>query len=210
MLLNASISSFKCLVRQSWFTKNEADADQFHECYAFGIQSVAGKMLTFHVMTDYGMVRSRVPLSEIYWQTPTSDVPYYYKQLWDCFGEHYTVTTFEFLQHKRAKVILRDRSAVWATYLFTVDWFNNPYSEEPSDYKCGHVLLADPGFLVCQPNNRLFWRDSNWVTKPFPIPLHDIKVDQTHVSVETVADRWVSEDTDKFYYDIEARSFETD
>lgn len=210
MLLNANIPSFKCLVRQSWLTKNEADANVFHECYAFGIQSVTGKMLTFHIMTDYGMVRSRVPLSEIYWQTPTADVPYYYKQLWDCFGEHCTVTAFEFLQQKRAKVILRDRSTVWATYLFTVDWFNNPYSQEPSDYKCGHVLLADPGFLVCQPNNRLFWRDSNWVTKSFPLPLQDIKVDHTHLSVETVADRWVSEDTDKFYYDIEARSFETD
>ena len=49
--------------------------------------------------------------------------------------------------------------------MFTVDWYDNPYSDEPSDYKCGHIFKADDGYLLCQPNNRLFWKDSNWVTK---------------------------------------------
>lgn len=133
---------------------------------------------------------------------PTADVPYYYKQLWDCFGEHCTITQFEFLKQKRAEVLLRDKRKIWATYLFTIDWFHNPYSEEPSDYKCGHVLAADDGYLVCQPNNRLFWRDSNWVTKPFPLSPKEIKVDHEHLSVETVANRWVTEDTDSFYYEV--------
>ncbi len=58
---------------------------------------------------------------------------------------------------------------VWATYMFTVDWFDNPYSDEPSDYKCGHILLADDGYMLCQPNNRIFWKDSNFITNEFPV-----------------------------------------
>jgi hypothetical protein len=55
---------------------------------------------------------------------------------------------------------------------------------------------------LCQPNNRIFWRDSNWITKPFPFKTKAIKVDNNLPSVETVSDKWVSEDTDSYYYDI--------
>jgi hypothetical protein len=130
-----------------------------------------------------------------------NDVPYYYKQLWDCFDNDVTVVKYEFLETKRCQVILRDKKKVWATYMFTVDWQNNPYSTEPSDYKCGHVLVADDGYLLCQPNNRILWKDSNWITKPFD-NMKDMKVDQTLLSVESVSDRWVAEDTDGYYYDL--------
>jgi hypothetical protein len=52
------------------------------------------------------------------------------------------------------------------------------------------------------PNNRIYWKDSNWITKDFPIDPKSIKVDTELLAVESVADRWVSEDTDSFYYDI--------
>ena len=201
-MLNENIPYFKCLVRLSHFTKKEKDKDKYHNAYAFAIQSVENKILTFHIMTDYGMLRSRVPISEIFLKEPVNDIPYYYKQLWDCFANDVTVINYVFLKERKCKVILRDKSFIWATYMFTVDWQNNPYSNEPSDYKCGHILVADDGYLLCMPNNRIFWKDSNWVTKEFPIDPKDIKVDNQLLSVESVADRWVSEDTDSFYYDI--------
>jgi hypothetical protein len=202
MVLNSNIPSFKCLIRLSHFTKKDTDKYTYHNGYAFGIQSVTGKILTFHVMTDYGMLRSRVPISELFIKEPLEDIPNHYKQLWDCFSENVTVTSFEYLLGKRCEVVLKDGSKVWASYLFTVDWFDNPYSDEPSDYKCGHVLVADEGYLMCQPNNRIYWKDSNWITKDFPIEKKDIKVDEILTSVESYSDRWVSEDTDSFYYDI--------
>jgi hypothetical protein len=55
------------------------------------------------------------------------------------------------------------------------------------------------------PNNRLFWKDSNWVTKPLPQDLKQFKVDTDLVSVENQSDRWVSEDTDSYYYDMVER-----
>lgn len=201
-MLNANIDNLKCYVRVSHFTKDDKDKDTYHKAYAFGVQSVAGKILTFHVMTDYGMLRSRVPISEIFWEIPQNDIPAHYKQLWDCFSENVSVITYDYLYEKRCQVVLKDKSKIWATYLFTVDWYKNPYSNEPSDYKCGHVLIADDGYLLCQPNNRIFWKDCNWITNEFPMEISQIKVDDKLISVESFSDKWVSENTDSFYYDI--------
>jgi hypothetical protein len=52
------------------------------------------------------------------------------------------------------------------------------------------------------PNNRIYWKDSNWITKSFPVDPKMIKVDTELLNVESVSDRWVSEDSDSFYYDI--------
>jgi hypothetical protein len=201
MKLNANINSFKALVKKSYFTKDET-SDEYYNVYVFGIQSIAGKMLTFHILTDSGMMRSRVPLSEIYIKEPENDIPFYYKQLWDCFSENVSVIEYDFLAYHRCQVVLRNGSKVWANYLFTVDWYNNPYSNEPSDYKCGHILASDDGYLLCMPNNRIFWKDSNWVTKKLPEDLKQYKVDTELLSVENQSDKWITEDTDSFYYDI--------
>lgn len=204
MKLNSNIPSFKALVKKSYFTKNPEDIADFYDVYVFGIQSCSGKILTFHVMTDSGMLRSRVPISEIYTKEvrPVDDIPFNFKQLWDCFSENVSVIEYDFLSSHRAQIVLRDGSKVWGTYMFTVDWFDNPYSDEPSDYKCGHVFAADGGYLLCMPNNRIFWRDSNWVTKQLPKNLKQFKVDTELLSVENQSDKWVSEDTNSFYYDI--------
>jgi hypothetical protein len=200
--LNSNIPSFKGFIKKSYLTKNELDNDVFINVYCFAIQSVAGVILTFHIMTDEGMVRSRVPISEIYMSAPENDIPAHYKQLWDCFSENVSVIEYDFLAYHRAEIVLRDGKKIWATYMFTIDWFNNPYSDEPSDYKCGHIFCADDGYLLCQPNNRIFWRDSNWVTKKLPENLKQFKVDTELISVENQADRWITEDGDSFYYDI--------
>lgn len=201
-VLNENIKLFKCLVRVSHFTKNPDDNNEYHNAYAFGIQSISGKILTFHIMTDYGMLRSRVPISEIFIKKPKNDIPYHFKQLWDCFSENVSVIVYDYLYEKRCEVILKDGSKIWATYLMTVDWYNNSYSDEPSDYKSGHILIADDGYLLCQPNNRIYWKDSNWVTNKFPIEPKQIKVDIDLPSVEIVSDRWVADNDDSYYYNI--------
>jgi hypothetical protein len=41
------------------------------------------------------------------------------------------------------------------------------------------------------------------VTTKFPLELNEIKVDNMLVSVEASSDRWVSEDSDSYYYTIQ-------
>jgi len=201
-VLNANIPNLKLKVRRSWLTKKEEDHKTYDNCYAFGIQSVAGKILTFHIMTDYGMLRSRVPISELFFSETDNDIPSDFKQLCDCFSEKVSIIEYSYLAEKRCRVILKDKTLVWATYLFTVDWFNNPYSDEPTDYKCGHILLSDEGYLLCQPNNRIYWKDSNFITNDFPVEPKEFKVDTELECVESESDRWVSANGNSFYYDI--------
>lgn len=201
-ILNANIPNLKLKVRRSFLTKNDSDSAIFDNCYAFAIQSISGKILTFHIMTDFGMLRSRVPISELFFGEPEADIPSDFKQLWDCFSENVSVIEYLYLAEKRCQVVLKNKQLVWATYLFTIDWFSNSYSDEPSDYKCGHILVADDGYLLCQPNNRIVWKDSNWITKEFPMKKEDLKVDTELESVESKSDRWVSEDSNCYYYNI--------
>jgi len=158
-VLNANIPNLKLKVRRSWLTKNEADNKTFDSCYAFAVQSVAGKILTFHIMTDYGMLRSRVPISELFYHEPTADIPSDFKQLWDCFSENVSVIEY--------------------------------------------LYLADDGYMLCQPNNRIYWKDSNFITNKFPVDPKEFKVDTSLECVESESDRWVSTNGDCFYYDIE-------
>lgn len=200
--MNYTIPSFKAFVRRSHLTKQPSS--ELDPCYVFGIQSLGGKVLTFHIMTDYGALRSRVPISEIIF----AEGDYYsvhFLQLWDCFSETAQVEVFDYLVGKRCEVLLKNKNWVWATYMMTIDWFNNPYSEEPTDYKCGHLLKGDNGQIFLQPNNRLRWHDMNFVTRPFPINPKEFKVDSELVSVESFSDRWVSEDSDSYYYDMEEK-----
>ena len=201
-VLNANIPNLKLKVRRSWMTKKPEDFNVFDNCYAFAIQSIAGKILTFHIMTDYGMLRSRVPISELFFHETDKDIPSDFKQLWDCFSENVSVIEYSYLAEKRCRVILKDKTLVWATYLITVDWFSNSYSDEPTDYKCGHILVADDGYLLCQPNNRIFWKDSNFITRDFPVDPKEFKVDTELQCVESESDRWVSENNNSFYYEI--------
>lgn len=203
-VLNSNTPFFRAYVRRSYYTHNHEHNGIFDEVCVFGVQCVTNRILTFHCMFDFGMVRSRVPLSALYWKIPTADLEPHFKELWDCFGEHFAITTFDYLKGKRCHTTLKDGKKIWATYQFTVDWYDNSFSENPADYKNGHVLFADDGFLLCQPNNRLVWKDMNFVTRPFPVPPKEIKVDKEWLRVETFSDRWVSEDVDSFYYEIKA------
>jgi hypothetical protein len=91
-------------------------------------------------------------------------------------------------------------------------WFNNTYivndtskisiDDIQNDYKNAHLLKLDNGCFALQPNNRIFWKDSNFVTKPLdPKSTPKYKVDK-EIFVCEKSDRWTSEDTDCFYYDI--------
>jgi hypothetical protein len=56
------------------------------------------------------------------------------------------------------------------------------------------------------PNNRLLWADSNWITKKLPEDLSIFKVDTELLSVENVSDRWISDDSSCFYYDVNEKA----
>jgi hypothetical protein len=200
---NISIPHFYAKIKLEHFYQHDGRKG-FQDIIVFGAQSVAGKALTFHIMTEEGAVRSRVPIHMLAWKEPITELPLDYLQLWDCFGYNISVTTYEYLSQSRVKVLFKNGNAQWGNYMMTFDWYNNPFSEEPTQYKAAHLIKLDSGQFVLQPNNRLIWKDMSFTTKPFP-EKPDWKVDNKDWVCESVSDRWVigGEDEDQFFYSIE-------
>lgn len=200
--MNISISPFYCYVKKSHLFGYQEEREGLEYVLVFGARSTPARALLFHIMTEGGAQRANVPISALVHKTDATELPLDYLQLWDCFGKEINVVTFEYLVNKRCQIVLKDKTLSWGTYMMTFDWENNSYTDTPQDYKNAHLIKLDNGCFALQPNNRILWRDSNFITKPLdPQNLPKYKVDKTVFVCET-ADRWVSQDTDCFYYDI--------
>lgn len=197
MVHNISIPHFYAKIRNEHFYQHDG-RDGMTDVIVFGAQSVAGRALTFHVMTEEGAMRSRVPVHMLAWKDDTSPLPLDYLQLWDCFGNDISCTVFEYLDQMRVKTVFKDGSSGWGSYMMTFDWYSNPSSNEPTQYKCAHMIKLDNGNFALQPNNRLMWKDMSFTTKHFP-DKPDWKVDDKVWICEKTSDSWIVGDDSYFY-----------
>ena len=201
-MLNLNIPNFFCLLRREHMYQHKTHRGEFDKVMVFGAQSNPERAILFHVLTDNGLVRSRVPVHMLCHREDAPEIPLDYLQLWDCFSVNSTVTTYETLRGSRCKVILKDGKPYWGDYMMTFDWYNNAYSDEPTQYKCLHMIRLDNGCFALQPNNRIYWKHMSFVTKPFP-EKPDYKVDDKVFRCEGTSDRWVIDcDDDSYYYDL--------
>jgi hypothetical protein len=126
-------------------------------------------------------------------------------QLWNSFSYYPSVTVFDFLKGQRCKYFSKTKNKLYhGEYLFTVDWahpesniLDTEHSEIPDQHKCGHVLALDNGNYAVMPNNRILWSIPSFTTSS-SVP--DYKVQTTIWNVENKG--LITEDTDKFFYDI--------
>lgn len=199
---NLNIPHFYCYMRKEQMYQHESHIGELVKVAVFGAQSTADRALLFHVLTDEGIMRSKVPIHML---CHTENAPYMdldYLQLWDCFSVNVSCVAYDFLKGSRAKVIFKDKSAHWGDYMMTFDWHDNPFSDEPTQYKCLHLIKLDMGLYTLQPNNRIYWKNMSFTTKPFPA-LPDYKVDNKIFRCEDKSDRWIiNGDDDEYYYEF--------
>jgi len=174
---------------------------KFYDVVVHAVQSRPGKQLLFHVYTAFNANYSMIGLDDLYWKIPekeAAEIPYDHRMLWDCFSENVSVITYNFLAGKRCLVLHKNKTNFPGNYYTTVYWYNNGFSEEPSQYKEGHLIFYDNGIIGCQPNNRILWEDPSFGTKPFP--REKLSVVREIKSCEAVRTPWVSDDSDDFFY----------
>jgi hypothetical protein len=202
MTLNTDIPVLYCFMRSEYLYNLESHHGETVPVAVFGVCSLQGRALGFHVMTDAGAVIWRVPIVALVHKQDAPLLSLDTLELWDCLSYELSVTTFEHLSHVRCRVRLKDRVVYPATYLFTVDWYGSHYAENPGDggHKCGHILKLDNGCYACQPNNRILWSDPALITKPF-IAVPDYKTNNHIFKVEDGL-KWAASDDDRMFYDI--------
>jgi hypothetical protein len=199
MTLNISIPHFPALLRRRFLYQDDGEKTGYENVVVFGVRSVADRAIGFHVMTDDGIVRSNVPIHMLCWKDCPQQ-PLDFLQLWDCFSHNVAVTEFDFLKAAIAQVIFKDKTREMGDYMMTFDWFGNPWSDDPTQYKCGHLIKLRSGNFAIQPNNRIYWRVSAWTDKPIPTSVDHMADDSVYRC--EIADRWLAPDGNKTYYEF--------
>jgi len=207
--LNANIPPIYCKIRTEYLYDMDEKKRGERDCVVFGIASISGRALLFHVLLPNGAVYYRLPISAFFqkhfFRDQVPDMRPDELQLWNCFSYYPSVHVFDFLAGVDGKFRGKDKNFYPGNYLFTVDWahpesniLNVEHSEIPQEHKCAHILALTNGNFAAQPNNRILWHVNNYTTdNDWP----DYKVQNTIWDVEG-AD-WITEDTDKMFYEIE-------
>ena len=207
--LNANIPPIYCKIKTEYLYDMDFSKRGEEDCVVFGVASISGRALLFHIMLPNGAVYYRLPISAFFQKhlsrNEVPDMSVDQLQLWNCFSYWPSVHTFDFLSGLDCKFKGKDKNFYAGQYLFTIDWahpesniLNTEHSEIPQEHKCAHILALANGNYAAQPNNRILWHVNNYTTDTsWP----DYKVQNTVWDVEG-AD-WITEDSDKMFYEVE-------
>jgi len=176
------------------------------------MSSITGKSILFHAIMENGAIFYRLPITAfIQRDYELSTVPLKRLdelELWNSFSYYPPVTTYDILSGQHGKYIGKDKKWHHGNYLFTVDFahpesniVDTEHSEIPHEHKCAHIIALDDGNFAAQPNNRIIWDLPSFTVKD-NIP--DWKVQTSEWNVED-SGKWQTEDTDKFFYEIEEK-----
>ena len=166
--LNVNIPRFYCLLRKEFLYDGQSHHGEFVKVCVFGVASVFGHALGFHVLTENGAVVWRLPIHALCHKSEAPVQPLDWLQFWDCFSYEISCIVFERLEEMRVRFQLKDQSWEGGQYLFTLDWHGHEDAEEAGDggHKCAHIIALDNGNFAAQPNNRIQWFCPAFVT-PF-------------------------------------------
>jgi hypothetical protein len=204
--LNANIPPIQAYVRGNYLRDQEDSHDKYFACTIFGVATIQGRSPLFHFMMEDGGLWWRMPISAFCIEPGVPEEDLHNLVLWNSFSPYVAVTMFTAIQNMRMQYIDRNRNKILGKYLFTLDWhaperniIDLAYSETPSEHKCGHVILRDDGNFAVQPNNRVLVFEPSMTTKTEGGLLIDRLVNTRKWDVED-ADKWTSEDSNRFYY----------
>jgi len=197
MRLDCSIQHFYAYVKNSHLKQG---GEGLTRCVVHAVHNEAGKALTFHVLCDNGAHRSKVPIDKIVWEKYSPEYPLDFLQLWDCFSNDISVEIFDYLSQSRCKVLFKDKSTHYGEYMMTFSWGGGGFVNEPSQWKCMHLVKLDNGCYTLQPNNRCLFYDSSFVDLEKSKESIDWDVDSEEPIAE-IGDRWYISD-ENYYYDV--------
>ncbi len=205
--LNANIPPIECYVRGNFLRDQQDSHDQYFPCVIFGVATIPDRAPLFHFMMEDGGIWWRMPIHAFCTQPDTPEADLHDLVLWNSFSPFITVTVFDQMRSMRMSYKTRGGETVKGTYMLTFDWHNPEvnignygYSENVGQHKCGHLIQRDDGNYAIQPNNRVLIKDPSYTTKTEPVIDRLIN---THLYTVEDADKWVTEDTMRYRYEID-------
>ena len=145
--LNANVPPIYCKVKTEYLYDMDLAKRGEEDCVIFGVASISGRALLFHIMLPNGAVYYRLPISAFFQKhlrrAEVPDMSVDMLQLWNCFSYYPSVHCFDFLAGIHGKFRAKDKKFYAGQYLFTIDWshpetniLNTEHSEIPQEHKC--------------------------------------------------------------------------
>lgn len=204
MSFQADIPHFFCWMRAEYAYDMKSHVGEYFSVMVFGVDSVAGHAVGFDVVTDFGAMFARLPISALVHKKDAPELPLDWLELWNCFSYSVEAHESNALHHSRCAVLMKNKKWSYGEYMFTLSWFGNNWAEDPGEggFKRGQVIKLDDGNYCIQPNNRIKWFDPSFITKKFP-EKPDFLTNSHIWNCE--GGNWVTSDDEKFFYDIEQK-----
>jgi hypothetical protein len=210
--LNANIPPTYAQIRREYLYDGKKHHGEVEDCIIFGITCMSGRAILWHAIMENGAIFYRLPITAFIqrgYEPQTVPIKRLDElELWNSFSYYPAVTLYDILSGQHGKYIGKDKKWHHGNYLFTIDFahpdsniLDTEHSEIPHEHKCAHIIALKDGNYAAQPNNRIIWDLPSFTVKD-NIP--DWKVQTNEWSVED-SGQWVTEDTDKFFYEIEEK-----
>jgi len=130
----------------------------------FGLVSHPARTWGCHVMLESGAVYRNVPLHRLaHRETVTGWTPCE-GQTWDCYGHHFSVVEYPFLEAAPVRVKLRNKTEHTGRYMFTAIPMLDGFSLEPEQSKEFYFIKLDNGRFTAQPTNHVLVQDKSFIT----------------------------------------------
>ena len=167
-----------CYVDSSFIRKN-AEPNTYEPCIWFALHSKAGYSWGCHVMLECGAVYRGLPAHAIAFNTnPEADWKLHDTQVWDCYGDQFSVIKYDYLHGQRAEIRSNN---LFGRYLFTAIPMYDGFTQHPSQSKEFMFIELDNGRLTIMPTNELRFHDKSYTEGDWPT---DIKLSETVYRVE--------------------------
>jgi len=167
----------------------------------FAYTSIPSRCGLFDGMTEWGTQHARIPTHYIHTAPEGgTQYPLDWLQLWDSFSYYVSAIETAYLKNKGCTILLKDKTTVDGTYMFTLDWCRGGYSEIAAGNKTGQVINA-AGRIFIQPNNRIIrWMDGGAFTSGGLRERPDWKVFSQEFSCEATGGKWVADSDEENYW----------
>ena len=210
--LNANIPIQYAQIKKEYLYDLKKHHGEVCDCIIFGISCITGRAILFHALMENGAIFYRLPISAFiqrgFDRARVPEKRLDELELWNSFSYYPAVNCWDILDGQSGKYFGKDKKTYHGKYLFTIDFahpesniLDTEHSEVPHEHKCAHILALENGNYAAQPNNRLIWSIPSFTVKD-DIP--DWKVQTSEWNVEDES-KWRTEDTDKFFYEIEEK-----
>ena len=213
--LNLNIPLQYAQIKKEYLYDLKKHYGEVEDCIIFGITSMSGRAILWNALMENGAVFYHLPITAFIQRgyepknVPSKRLDEL--ELWNSFSYYPSVTSWAVLGAASGKYIGKDKKWHQGKYLFTIDWahpdvntIDSDHSEIPHEHKCAHIIALDDGNYAAQPNNRCIWDLPSFTVKD-EIP--DWKVQTNEWNVENTG-LWKTEDTDKFFYELEEKNEE--